>query len=97
MQRLGNLFAFAVCLALPAASYAQTASRSDQAYCMALSDTYVRYIGHSEDYGNGRGHRRSSLEGQVAVAKCKQGDAAAAIPVLEKELTKQKFTLPARG
>ena len=72
-------------------------TRSDQIYCMALSDTYVRYIGHDEAYANGRGVRRSSLEGQVAVAKCRQGEAAAAIPVLEKELTQQKFSLPARG
>ena len=97
MKRIVKLFAIAVGLALPATAHAQPASPADQTYCMALSDTYVRYIGHSEDYGNGRGHQRGPLEGQVAVAKCKQGDAAAAIPVLEKELIKQKFSLPARG
>jgi len=36
-------------------------------------------------------------EGYVAVAKCRQGDAAAAIPTLERKLTNARFTLPARG
>ena len=56
-----------------------------------------RYIGHDEAYARVRGIRRGFLEGQVAVAKCRLGDAAAAIPILERELTKQNFTLSARG
>jgi hypothetical protein len=98
MKRFGKLLTVAVGLAVPAtAAFADPASRSDQAYCSALSETYVRYIGHDEDYAHRRGYLRGSLDGQVAVAQCKQGNAAAAIPVLEKKLTDQKFTLPARG
>jgi hypothetical protein len=98
MQRFGKLLTIAVGLALPVSTaFADPVSHSDQAYCLALSQTYVRYIGHDEDYSHQRGYLRGSLDGQVAVAQCKQGNAAAAIPVLEKKLTDQKFTLPSRG
>jgi hypothetical protein len=40
---------------------------------------------------------RGSLDGQLAVAQCKEGNTAAAIPVLERQLLANKFTLPARG
>ena len=98
MNRFGQSLTIAAALALSTtAAFAASPPRSDQAYCMALSDTYVRYIGHDEDYGHHRGYLRGSLDGQVAVAQCKQGNATAAIPVLEKKLIDQKFTLPARG
>jgi hypothetical protein len=61
-----------------------------------LSDTYVRYVGHDEQYGR-HALTRGPLEGQVAVAQCRQGNAAVAIPVLERELRGQKITLPPRG
>lgn len=84
-------------IALPFAASAQTSNRSDLAYCEALSDTYVRYIGHDENNSHRGRYVRGNLESQVAVAKCKAGDTAAAIPVLERVLTANKFTLPARG
>jgi hypothetical protein len=98
MQRLGTMLFVAAGLAMPVAASAQTASRSDLAYCNALSDAYVRYIGRDETSGR-RAIRRGGgdAEGNVAVAKCRQGDAAAAIPTLEKKLTNAKFTLPDRG
>ena len=79
----------------PAVSSAQTA-RGDLAYCRALSDIYVRYIGQNWQYG---GHQLTSAnnDAQVAVAQCEQGDAASAIPVLERALVNGRFTLPARG
>jgi hypothetical protein len=80
------------------AASAQPASRSDLAYCSALSDTYVRYIGRDET--SPRRIIRANqgdAEGYAAVAKCRQGDAAASIPVLEKKLTDAKFTLPSHG
>jgi hypothetical protein len=96
MSTISRLMTLAVTAALPVAASAQTGSRSDLAYCQALSETYLRYVGHHES-----DHRppylRGTLDGQVAVAKCRQGDAAAAIPVLERVLTDNKFTLPARG
>jgi hypothetical protein len=97
MQSLGRTIAVAVGLALPITASAQPASHSDQAYCTALSNTYVRYIGHDEDYSHNLMYLRGSLDAQVAVAQCKQGNTAAAIPVLEKTLIAQKFTLPPRG
>ncbi len=79
----------------PAIASAQTTS-GDLAYCRALSNIYVRYIGHDWQYGD---HQLllANNNAQVALAKCEQGDAAGAIPVLERELIKNKFTLPARG
>jgi hypothetical protein len=98
MTRLSTLAIAVTGMIASTAAMAQsrTAPSSDQAYCQALSDLYVRYIGHDEDWGR-RTMWRSPLDGQVAVAQCKQGKAAAAIPVLEKNLLAQKFTLPARG
>jgi hypothetical protein len=95
-MKLGaKLIAVAGLSLLPAVSSAQT-TRGDLAYCRALSDVYVRYIGHNWQYG---GHQliSSNNDAQVALAKCEQGDAAGAIPVLERELVKNRFTLPARG
>ncbi len=98
MNRFGQSQTLAAGLALFAtAAFAAPPPRTDQDYCMALSETYVRYVGHDEDNAHRLGYRRGSLDGQVAVAQCRQGNAAAAIPVLEKKLIDQKFTLPARG
>jgi hypothetical protein len=98
MTRFGKLLTIAGGLTLTAtAAFAAAPPRSDQAYCTALSDLYVRYVGHDEDNSNNLLYLRGSLDGQVAVAQCRQGNTAAAIPVLERKLTDQKFTLPARG
>jgi hypothetical protein len=95
-MRLGaKLIAVAGLSLLPAISSAQTPS-GDLAYCRALSDVYVRYVGHDWQYGD-RQRRLANNDAQVAVAKCEQGDAATAIPILERELRKNKFTLPPRG
>ena len=97
MQRLAMMMIAAVGTASPAIASAQPANRSDLAYCNALSDTYVKYIGHDES--SPRAAVRSSqgnATGYVAVAECRQGNASASIPVLERALTNAKFTLPAR-
>ncbi len=95
-MRLGAKLIAAACLSLlPAVSSAQTAG-GDLAYCRALSDVYVRYVGHDWQYGD-RQRRQANNDAQVAVAQCEQGNAAAAIPVLERELIRNKFSLPARG
>ena len=95
MSTISRLMTLAVMAALPVAASAQTGSRSDLAYCQALSETYVRFIGQDERGAYRGPSLRGTLDGQVAVAKCRQGDAAAAIPVLEQVLTDNKFTLPA--
>jgi hypothetical protein len=95
-MRLGARLIAAACLSLlPAVSPAQTTG-GDLAYCRALSDVYVRYVGHDWQYGD-RQRRQANNDAQVAVAQCEQGNAAAAIPVLERELIRNKFSLPARG
>jgi hypothetical protein len=89
------LIAIAGVSLLPAVVSAQTPA-ADLAYCRALSDVYVRYIGHDFQYGN-YARRRANNDAQVAVAKCEQGETAFAIPVLERELIANRFSLPARG
>jgi hypothetical protein len=80
----------------PLAALAQSDARADRDYCLALSDTYVRYIGF--DTGSSRNLiGRGSLDAQVAVGKCKQGqDLDWAIRVLEQQLRSGGFTLPRR-
>ena len=95
-MRLGAMSIAVVGLSLlPAISSAQPTS-GDLAYCRALSQIYVRYIGHDWQYGE-KQQLQANNDAQVAVAQCEQGNAAPAIPVLERELLRFKFTLPARG
>jgi hypothetical protein len=95
-MRLGaKLIAVAGLSLWPAISSAETTS-GDLGYCRALSQIYVRYVGHDWQYGD-RQMFIANNDAQVAVAKCEQGDAVGAIPVLERELIKNKITLPARG
>ncbi len=81
-------------LLLPAMAFAQ--APGDVAYCNRLSDLYERYIGRS-DIAPIRPNPGGSLEGQVASAQCRQGQPAGAIPVLERLLRNNGFTLPPRG
>ncbi len=97
MQRLAAMLAAAVGLGLPVAALAQTASRSDLAYCTALSDIYARYIGHDENYTSHGLVPRGDAEAYVSIAKCREGETAPANPGLERKLTDAKFTLPPRG
>jgi hypothetical protein len=96
MQRLAMMTAVAVGLVCPVIASAQTNNRSDLAYCNVLSDTYVKYVGHDETSPR-LVLRSGNATGYVAVAQCRQGNAAVSIPVLERELTNAKFTLPPRG
>jgi len=86
----------AVVLGMPLAAQAQAPGRADDLrYCARLSDLYVRYVGRSE--GPPRTGMTPDVNGGVALAKCKAGDPAAAIPILERKLTDAGFTLPRRG
>lgn len=71
-------------------------SRTDIDYCNRLADLYVHYIGRSEasPYDD---VRRGSNDTQVAAAQCRQGITGPAIPVLERVLRNNGFTLPPRG
>jgi hypothetical protein len=94
MKSFVSALALVAGLALPVG--AQTRS-SDQAYCEAMSQLYLRYIGNDESGGITSRVGRSPTGPQVAVAQCREGQAAAAIPELERILLVNKFTLPKRG
>jgi hypothetical protein len=78
---------------LPAAALAQ--SPADVAYCNRLADLYERYIGRNE-FSSTRSYGRGSLDGDVASNQCRQGNPAG-IPVLERVIRGNGFTLPPRG
>lgn len=82
-------------LLLPTAALAE-GSPNDVAYCNRLADLYVHYIGRSEA-GPYDDIRRGSNDTQVAASQCRQGITATAIPVLERVLRDNGFTLPPRG
>jgi hypothetical protein len=71
-----------------------SAQSNDNAYCTALSDTYLRYV-----YTRGSRGARSSPTADIsaAMSKCRTSDAASAIPVLEEALRNNKINLPPRG
>jgi hypothetical protein len=79
---------------LPAAALAQSPA-GDVAYCNRLADTFERYIGRNE-FSSNRSIGRGSLDGDVAVAQCRQGNTAG-IPTLERVLRSNGFSLPPRG
>lgn len=83
-------------VSLPPGAYAQQATPATELrYCAQLSDLYIRYVGRSE-FGPSA-PVRPDVNGGVALAKCKEGDAAVAIPILERKLVNAGFTLPPRG
>jgi len=94
-RRLLLLLLSAVLLGLPASAGAQGAN-DDLAYCRALSDMYLQYLGHDIE-SSGRNRGTGNLDAQVAVAQCRQGNAAPSIPVLEGILRRNGFSLPKRS
>ena len=87
--------AIGTALVVPSVALAQTATRSDREYCGQLGGIYEQYIGRSIASAHDD-VRRGNLSAQVAVTQCREGDAASAIAVLERELTNNKFSLPPR-
>ena len=92
-------FALSILMAaivLPPGAHAQQVARAgDLRYCAQLSELYIRYVGRSEAGPNAP--VKPDVNGGVALAKCHEGDAAAAIPILERKLRNAGFTLPPRG
>jgi len=82
-------------LLLPGAASAQPAA-GDVAYCNRLADLYDRYLGRWK-YGTDRGGGTGSVDNEVASAQCRQGITGPSIPVLERVLRDNGFTLPPRG
>jgi hypothetical protein len=96
MSRILALLIAGLTAALPLAAKAETGDRAaDLRYCAQLSELYVRYVGRSE--AGPTAPVRPDVNAGVALAKCKEGDAAAAIPILERKLVNAGFTLPRRG
>lgn len=70
-------------------------SPQDLAYCARLSQLYQRYVGPDPAAGNMAGVT-PDVQGGEAVAKCREGDAKAAIPTLERLLENADVPLPSR-
>lgn len=95
MARALKLVIAVATVALPLAVSAQQDRRAaDLRYCATLSDLYVRYVGRSEE--GPHTPVKPDVVGGVALAKCKEGDTATAIPMLERKLKDARFTLPPR-
>ena len=73
-----------------------TSSPQDLAYCAKLSELYQRYVG-ADPASSRMGGVAPNVAGGEAVAKCREGDAKASIPTLERLLTDADFTLPPRS
>ena len=88
-----TLTKYLACMAvvLPAAAWAQQST--DATYCSALTQKYQRYVGQ-----NDAKHRAQNPDATMnsAIAECNTGNAAHAIPVLEKALQDAKVDLPPR-
>jgi hypothetical protein len=74
---------------LPVAASAQA---SDSDYCAALTALANRYLVSSTGQGNGA----PDLEIRAASNECAKGNFAGGIPVLERKLRANGFTLPKR-
>ena len=74
-------------LAVPAAAQAD-----DTAYCAVLSDQALRYLASCAIDGA----NKPDAETRTAIDACDQGRTAAGIPVLERKLRNNGFTLPTR-
>ena len=74
---------------LPSPAVAQS---DDAAYCAQLGALALRYTGSA----GGQGGLRPDFTTTGAIDDCKKGNTAAGIPVLEKTLRNNGFTLPKR-
>lgn len=96
------LLAAALSLSLLACTQPQTrtttatSSPQDLAYCAKLSDLYQRYVGANPG-STGMDGVSPDVIGGEAVAKCREGDAKASIPTLERLLRSADMTLPPRS
>ena len=87
MNRMPLLLLAGAALASPA-----VAQGDDAAYCAQLGALALRYTGSA----GGNGGLRPDFTTLGAIDDCKKGNTAAGIPVLEKTLRNNGFTLPKR-
>ncbi len=87
MTRMPLLLLAGAALASPA-----VAQSDDAAYCAQLGALALRYTGSA----GGQGGLRPDFTTLGAIDDCKKGNTAAGIPVLERTLRSNGFTLPKR-
>jgi hypothetical protein len=87
MNRMALLLLAGAALASPA-----VAQSDDAAYCAQLGALALRYTGSA----GGQGGLRPNFTTVGAIDDCKKGNTAAGIPVLERTLRNNGFTLPKR-
>jgi hypothetical protein len=91
------LLAAALALSLSACTQPQQpSSPQDLAYCAKLSQLYQRYVG-ANPMSSSMGGVTPDVAGGEAVAKCREGDAKASIPTLERLLKDADMPLPPRS
>jgi len=78
-------------LTFPVATAAQS-GMTDATYCTELSHRYQKYISSDLD----KRPRPAPANVSEAMSRCRSGDTASAIAVLEKALTDQRIALPPR-
>lgn len=83
---------FVSVLVLSAIPLVASAQADDGAYCAALSTLANRYLVSSTGQGNGA----PDLDIRTAQNECAKGNFAKGIPVLERKLRSNGFTLPKR-
>ena len=83
------------CLCSPAHSNNRPARPRDLAYCAKLSQIYQRYVGANASSPSMAGGT-PDVAGGEALAKCREGDAKASIPTLERLLEDADLPLPKR-
>jgi hypothetical protein len=87
---LGSVAVLVAGAGFAASSYADDLAK-DQAYCSQLVKIYT-------EGGMGRGGTGpQSLDLSVAIAQCREGDPAVAIPVLQQRLRDAGFEVPPRS
>lgn len=69
------------------------AQSDDRAYCTELAKLANRYIAA----GTSEGRSVVDLDTRVAIDNCDKGNTSAGIPVLERKLRANGFTLPKRS
>ena len=87
MNRMALLLLAGAVLSSPA-----VAQSDDAAYCAQLGALALRYTGSA----GGQGGLRPDFTTVGAIDDCKKGNTAAGIPVLEKTLRNNGYTLPKR-
>lgn len=94
---MGAALALAACTQTAGGPPPGMTAAQGAAYCTKLTTTYSEYVaGLSTAMGGvGVGGAQPDIDARVAIAQCQDGDTAAGIPVLQRELRNNKVPVPA--